>query len=121
MGLYMPFQKKVVTEEVKVDNVPQTVSDSEAIAEVKIAKDEKNFKVWLKQQPKVPIHIPENPMNPGEVVPVGLNGVVYAIPTGQDFEVPKPIYDVWKYAHEETRAANQQAQRILNKELKILD
>jgi hypothetical protein len=92
-----------------------------AVMEVELAKQEKSMKQKLQAEKKVKILIPENPINPNEVVPVGLNGVIYAIPTGQEFEVPESIYNVWKYSYDKTREANKKMEELLNKEIKILD
>lgn len=85
-----------------------------------LAKEEKTMLAKLKAEKHVPIFIPENPLNPGEVVPVGVNGVVYCIPTGEQFQVPESIYNVWKYSYDETRKANQRMEQALTRELKIL-
>lgn len=94
--------------------------NQEAMSEKILAKQEKTMKQILDAQPKKTIFIPENPVNPNEVVPVGVNGVIYAIPVGQEFEVPESIYDHWKYAYEKTREANKRMNQILTKEIKIL-
>ncbi|MFE3973185.1 MULTISPECIES: hypothetical protein [unclassified Peribacillus] len=95
-------------------------SKEEARLERELAKQEKSMKAILDAQPKKLIHIPENPMNPNEVVPVGVNGVIYAIPVGQDFEVPQSIYETWKYSYEKTREANKRMEEVLKKEITIL-
>lgn len=92
---------------------------NEATLERTFAKTEKSFKQMLEEQPKVDILIPENPNNPGEVVPVGINGVIYAIPTGQSFKVPQSIYETWKYSYEKTRAANKRMDDVLMREIII--
>lgn len=92
----------------------------EAKMEKELAKQEKTMKQRLDAEPKKTIFIPENPINPNEVVPVGVNGVIYAIPVGQEFEVPESIYNVWKYAYDKTREANKRMDEVLKKEIKIL-
>lgn len=92
----------------------------EARLERELAKEERSMKAILDAQPKKLIHIPENPMNPNEVVPVGVNGVIYAIPVGQDFEVPQSIYETWKYSYDKTRQANKRMEEVLKKEITIL-
>lgn len=84
-----------------------------------IAKQEASFKEQLAKEKKVPIHIPEDPLNPNDVVPVGLNGVIYAIPRGQTFEVPESIYNVWKYSYDKTVEANRRIKIERKKELEI--
>jgi len=109
--------------EVKTDlPVTETIEETpvnEATLERTFVKEEKTFKQMLEEQPKVDILIPENPNNPGEVVPVGINGVIYAIPTGQSFKVPQSIYDTWKYSYEKTREANKRMDDVLMREIII--
>lgn len=107
------FEEKRKKEEEKA-------AKEEARLEKELAKQENTMKAILEAQPKKTIHIPENPLNPNEVVPVGVNGVIYAIPVGQDFEVPKSIYDTWKYSYDKTREANKRMDEVLKKEIKIL-
>lgn len=95
-------------------------NETEVMSEKILAKHDKTMKQILDSEPKKTIFIPENPINPNEVVPVGVNGVIYAIPVGQEFEVPESIYNVWKYAYEETRKANKKMKQVLSKELKII-
>jgi hypothetical protein len=108
-----------------VENIENQVAENEELTqeekaiERNLAKQERSMKAILDAEKKVPIFIPENPLNPNEVVPVSINGVTYAIPTGESFEVPESIYKVWKYSYDETRKANIKMQEVLNKELKI--
>jgi hypothetical protein len=51
---------------------------------------------------------------------VGWNGIIYAIPVGQQFEVPEPIYQIWKESHEKTKAANKRIRDSINKEIQVL-
>lgn len=86
-----------------------------------IAAEEKSFKEKLAAEKKVPIHIPEDPLNPDDVVPVGINGVIYAIPRGQTFEVPESIYKVWKYSYDKTVEANRRIKVEKNKQIQVID
>ncbi|WP_058301697.1 hypothetical protein [Gorillibacterium timonense] len=86
----------------------------------KLDPQEMSFKQYLDSRPKVKIEIPEDPNNPGDVVPVAINGVIYAIPVGQEFEVPDLIYNVWKESHEKTKAANKKIKITELKELQII-
>ena len=85
-------------------------------------KDEEiSFKKYLDSCPKVPIIIPEDQNNPDDVMSVSLNGVVYAIPRGIQFEVPKPIYDVWKYSYDMTMKANKKMREQMgHKEITVM-
>lgn len=88
--------------------------------EAQIKKQEKSLKEQLDSYPKVMMEIPEDPNNPDDVVPVGWNGIIYAIPRGRQFEVPKPIYDVWKYSYEQTKAVNKRIRESTKKEIQVL-
>jgi hypothetical protein len=92
---------------------------SEKDLEKQVIQEEKSLKALLATFPKVPLEIPEDPNNPDDVVPVGWNGIIYAIPRGQMFEVPKPIYDIWKDSHERTKKVNQRMREQINKEITV--
>jgi hypothetical protein len=98
----------------------EKAAKEESRLEKEIEKQTKTMKAKLEAEPKKTILIPENPMNPNEVIPVGVNGVIYAIPVGQEFEVPESIYNTWKYSYDKTREANKRMDQVLKKELKIL-
>jgi hypothetical protein len=98
----------------------EEMSDSEKNMEALIAKQEKSLMQKLQEMPKVSIEIPEDPNNPDDVVPVGWNGIIYAIPRGQMFQVPKPIYDIWKESHKKTQEVNKRIRESINKEIKVL-
>jgi hypothetical protein len=97
-----------------------TKNQSEANLEAQIKKEEKTLRQQLESFPKVPIEIPEDPNNPDDVVPVGWNGIIYAIPRGKQFEVPKPIYDIWKYSYEKTKEVNKRIRESTKKEIQVL-
>lgn len=92
---------------------------SEANLEKQIRQEEKSLLAQLKEMKKVSIEIPEDPSNPDDVVPVTWNGITYAIPRGQQFEVPQAIYNVWKESHERTKKANKKIRESINKEIKV--
>lgn len=92
-----------------------------------MAKNEKelnnevlNMKEILANEPKVSIIIPEDPLNPDDVVPIGINGVTYAVPRGQMFEVPKSVAEVWKNSYENTQKANQRIRKSMEKDIQII-
>lgn len=93
---------------------------SEKQLESEIVKEEKSLKAQLDSFPKVSMEIPEDPNNPDDVVPVGWNGIIYAIPVGNQFDVPKPIYDIWKESHEKTKAVNRRIRESINKEIQVI-
>lgn len=130
----MATKQTVDMEVLKAELLAELKAELEAEAEVKaaqakkeeerqeaaLAKQEKSVLAQLKAEKHVRIFIPESPLNPNEVVPVGWGGVVYAIPVGQEFEVPETIYNVWKESYDKTRAANKRMEVALTRELKIL-
>ena len=98
----------------------EILTDSERNMEAQIAKQEKTLRQRLDEMKKVSIEIPEDPNNPDDVVPVGWNGIIYAIPRGQQFEVPKVIYDIWRESHKKTQEVNKRIRESINKEIQIL-
>lgn len=88
--------------------------------EQQLRKQEKSLRQQLDEFPKVPIEIPEDPNNPDDVVPVGWNGIIYTIPRGQQFEVPKPIYDIWKDSYQKTKEVNKRIRESIKKEIQVL-
>lgn len=98
----------------------QTESKEEKAQERKIAAAEKSFKKQLDGMKKVTLTIPEDPLNPDDVVPVGWNGVIYAIPRGVEVEVPKVIADIWRESYQKTQEVNKRIRESTKKELKIL-
>lgn len=120
----MAKNEKVENKEMELEKTENQAPESNGEKEMasherEFKKAEKTMKDILAKEKKVTIFIPENPINPNEVVPVSLNGVTYAIPVGQEFEVPESIYKVWKYSYDETRKANAKMAQVLNKEINI--
>lgn len=95
------------------------LAKQEKSMEAQITKQEKSLREQLESFPKVMIEIPEDQNNPDDVVPVGWNGIIYAIPRGIQFEVPKPIYDIWRESHKLTQEANKRIRESVNKEIEI--
>lgn len=93
---------------------------NEVNLEKEIEKQEKNLRQQLDAMPKVSIEIPEDPDNPEDVVPIGWNGIIYAIPRGQQFEVPKIIYEIWKESYDKTKAVNKRIRESTQKEVKVI-
>lgn len=98
----------------------RTANTDESNLEAQIRQGEKTLKDLLNAMPKVMIEIPEDPNNPDDVVPVGWNGIIYAIPRGQQFEVPQAIYDIWKESHQKTQAINKRIRESVTKEIQIM-
>lgn len=93
--------------------------EKDVMTEKQMAKEELSIKEKLANEPKVPILIPYDELNPDDVVPIGLNGVIYAIPRGKEFMVPESIAKVWRNSYVETIKANEKAKRIMDKEIEI--
>jgi hypothetical protein len=98
----------------------EKIKKSEANMEAQLAKQEKTLRQRLDEMPKVSIEIPEDANNPDDVVPVGWNGIIYSIPRGQQFEVPKVIYEIWKESHKETQKVNKRIRESTKKEIQVL-
>lgn len=114
---------KELKEEILKDlasNKDDEISESEKNMEAKLVREEKTLKQQLDEMPKVTIEIPEDPNNPDDVVPVGWNGIIYAIPRGQQFEVPEVIYNIWKESHKKTQEINKRIRESVKKEIKVL-
>lgn len=122
------LEQTVVLEQ-NAENVESTelenakvLEQRERAIEKEIEKEERTMKQRLAAEPKRTIFIPEDPLNPNDVVPVGVNGVIYAIPRGKEFEVPKSIYETWMYSYKKTLDAQRKIDvRSLNQEIQILD
>jgi hypothetical protein len=98
----------------------ESEAKAERAAERKIAKQENSLKQQLKKMKKVKLTIPEDPLNPDDVVPVGWNGIIYAIPRGIEVEVPEVIADIWRESYKKTQEVNKRIRESVKKELKIL-
>ncbi|WP_127580180.1 hypothetical protein [Paenibacillus koleovorans] len=71
-----------------------------------LTTEQKTTLAKLQARKKKTILIPEDPMNPDDlVVPVAVNGVIYTIPRGKEYDVPDTIYNIWKESYEKTLAA----------------
>lgn len=99
----------------------RTGATSEQTLEKEAALAEKTTKALLDEMPKVKIIIPHDPQNPSDkVVPVGCNGVTYAIPRGVQVEVPQVIADIWNDSYSRTVAANNRIEESVDKEVKVM-
>ena len=104
----------------EIKALEEKMAKSEQAMEQKLAQEEKSTLQQLKEMKKVWIEIPDDGLNPDDVVPVGFNGVIYAIPKGQPFEVPEVIAEIWRESHTKTRAAQRRMKEALNKEMTIM-
>jgi hypothetical protein len=112
--------REQISEELAAEQEEKEISQSERNMEAQIARQEKTLRQRLDEMPKVSIEIPEDPNNPDDVVPVGWNGIIYAIPRGQQFEVPKVIYDIWRESHKKTQEVNKRIRESVTKEIQVL-
>lgn len=88
-------------------------------SELELMQEEKSLKQQLAEMPKKSLEIPEDPANPGDVVPIGWNGIIYAVPRGIEFEVPYVIYDIWKESQKASRQAQQKMDTLLKREIEV--
>lgn len=102
------------------EDAKKRAEESEKNLEAQIRKEEKSLKQQLEEMPKRTIEIPEDPNNPDDVVPVGWNGIIYAIPRGIAFEVPEVIYDIWKESHKKTQEVNKRIRESVKKEITVI-
>ncbi|WP_028609228.1 hypothetical protein [Paenibacillus harenae] len=93
---------------------------NEASLEAQIAVEEKSLKQQLQEMKKVKLTIPEDPNNPDDVVPIGWNGIIYAVPRGMEFDVPEVIRDIWQESYSKTMAVQRRIRESVNKEIKII-
>ncbi|MBA9088726.1 hypothetical protein FHR92_005244 [Fontibacillus solani] len=110
-------EPKVTPEDQDQNDTPAA---DEKASERKLAKQESALKSQLKKMKKVKLTIPEDPLNPDDVVPVGWNGIIYAIPRGIEVEVPEVIAEIWRESYQKTQEVNKRIRESTKKELKIL-
>jgi hypothetical protein len=104
-----------------------TAAEIEAKAEAEardkersLDKEEKTLMQVLQEMPKALLTIPEDPNNPDDVVPIGWNGIIYAVPRGIEFEVPVVIKEIWQESYAKTQAVHRRIRESVNKEIKIM-
>jgi hypothetical protein len=96
-------------------------SNQEPLTEAQMQQEEKSLKAILAAMPKKKLLIPHDPNNPDDVVPIGWNGVIYAVPRGIEFEVPEVIADLWNNHYTQTIATQQRMNKITrNKDIEVL-
>lgn len=101
-----------------VEKEVEKVADN-AQSEKVLRKEELSMKQKLEAEEQVSLLIPYDSLNPDDVVPIGLNGVVYLIPRGKEFMVPKPIADIWNYSYKKTLEAENKARKLMEREIVI--
>lgn len=103
----------------KANTETQAPVVTEANLEAQIAKQEKTLKQQLDEMEKVKLTIPEDQQNPDDVVPIGWNGIIYAVPRGIEFEVPVVIRDIWQESYSKTAAVHRRIRESVTKEIKV--
>lgn len=104
----------------KLKDQEPDVETERAAKSNELTNDQKSTLKRLQERPKRSILIPEDPLNPNDlVVPVSVNGVTYAIPRGKRFEVPDVIADVWEDSYSKTQAANRKIKFQENRDIVI--
>ena len=106
--------------EAEIKELENKIAQSEQAMEQQIKQEEKTTMQQLKAMKKVWIEIPEDGLNPNDVVPIGFNGVIYAIPRGQQFEVPEVIADIWRESNQKTKAAQRRMKETISKEITVI-
>lgn len=114
------YETKAQAEDEGLKNLVQKIKKHEENLEKQIREQEKTIKQQLDAMKKVTIEIPEDPNNPDDVVPVGWQGIIYAIPRGIQFEVPVVIYEVWKESYQKTKEVNKRIRESTKKEIQVL-
>jgi hypothetical protein len=84
-------------------------------------QEEQSLKARLDAMPKKSIHIPDDDNNPGDVVPIGWNGITYAVPRGIEFQVPEVIADIWQNSYSQTQKAKRKMTITENKEIAVFN
>lgn len=83
------------------------------------AQEEQSLKEQLAARPKKTLIIPRDPLNKDDVVPIGWNGIVYAVPRGIQFEVPDVIADIWNNAYQQTMKAEDRMTITENRDIVV--
>jgi hypothetical protein len=102
------------TEETKLEEKKST--EVTVPSEGQLNKVHNSFRQQLAAEEHVNIMIPPTQLYPeGSNMPICLNGVVYTIPVGIEFEkgVPKSIYNVWKESYDMDREARMKMKKVL--------
>jgi hypothetical protein len=108
------------TKKEEIVKTPEELAIEEKSLERQAQEEEKSLKQQLKERPKKMIHIPEDQNNPNDVVSVTWNGITYAIPRGESFEVPDVIADIWTDSYKQTQAVNKRIRESTQKEITIM-
>lgn len=112
----MPTKKEAE----EVVKTPEEIAMSEKTLEAQAKAEEKTLKQQLKERPKKLIFIPEDPINPDDLATVTWNGITYAIPRGEQHEVPDVIADIWTESYKATQEVNKRIRESTRKEIQVL-
>ena len=109
-------------EEVKVEEKIEVITEVTVPSEGEMNRSQMSFKKQLELEEHVDIMIPPTQLYPeGSTMPICLNGVVYNIPVGIDFEkgVPKSIKNIWKESYDMDRAARAKMKKVLSGKISV--
>ena len=103
----IPLEVEEIEEETEVEEVKELKSVSNKLDNQNAPrKFAYSVKEQLEQEPKMKIFIPVDEMNPElTIAEINLSGYKYQIPRGEEYEVPKSIYEIWKESYEKTLRA----------------
>lgn len=107
-------------EKAKIEQIK--VEENIAPSEGQLSRVHNSFKKQLEAEEYVNILIPPTQLYPeGSNQPIGLNGVVYTVPVGIEFEkgVPKSIYAVWKNSYDMDREARMKMKKVLTGKISV--
>ena len=110
-----PINKEDIMEE-------KVLTDVKVPSEGEMNRGQNSFKQQLAAEEHVDILIPPTQLYPeGSTMPICLNGVVYNVPVGIEFEkgVPKSIRDVWKESYDMDRAARAKMKKVLTGKISV--
>ena len=107
----IPLEVEEIEEETEVEEVEEVAEGRKPVSnKLENQNAPKKFaysvKEQLEKEPKVKIFIPVDEMNPElTIAEINLSGYKYQIPRGEEYEVPKSIYEIWKESYEKTLRA----------------
>lgn len=87
--------------------------------QAQLPQEDMDLKAVLDAMPKRKIMIPNDDLNPDDVVPIGWNGIIYAVPRGKAFDVPEVIADIWENSYEQTMKARKKMTVSENRDIVI--
>ena len=84
-------------------HIPET-PEVDKFAERNFEQIALNTKADLEKAEKVNIIFPSDPTNPyDDIQYFNLNGMIYQFPKGEEVQVPRPLYEIWKDSYNRTK------------------